>query len=392
MSAEYDGGDGLIARYEHGFGLLARTNAAGNPAYYTFSAIGHTTVPTNAPVLAWIANQTINVGEPLAITNVLVSGTPVGSFIFNLGYPAPAGASINPSNGMFRWTPNCSQASRTNVITVWVTDSGNTNLLDAVTFQVVVGECVQPQWGRIVMQTCETNQVPLFLLSTVPLTNVEMTLEVLGGRLENLSLETLLPEICTATIEAGVPRTPPLSPSGGEGGRDGLPGRPPESGGSSESARLAVAPYLAAAGPAVRPYLLRFATCTNQFLMGTQHLAWLHFTAVCTQSSAFVNLEIPETVGTQPDGTPARNFAPVAGRVVIIGEEPLLEAVMGTNRQPELILYGQVGTTNVVEANPNLDNASGWQPRCQVTLTNLFQTFACEGVTNRTMFYRARRE
>ena len=115
--------------------------------------------------------------------------------------------------------------------------------------------------------------------------------------------------------------------------------------------------------------------------------------AGCPQSSAFVNLEIPETVGTQPDGTPARNFAPVAGRIVIIGEEPLLEAVTGANRQPELILYGRVGTTNLVEANADLGNPNGWHAACQVTLANLFQSFVCEGVTNCcTLFFRARRE
>ncbi len=51
VAAEYDGGGSLIARYEHGLGLLARADAAGNPAFYTFSAIGHTselTDPTGA--------------------------------------------------------------------------------------------------------------------------------------------------------------------------------------------------------------------------------------------------------------------------------------------------------------------------------------------------------
>jgi len=42
VAAEYDGSAGLIARYEHGYGLLSRTDVAGDPAYYTFSAIGNT--------------------------------------------------------------------------------------------------------------------------------------------------------------------------------------------------------------------------------------------------------------------------------------------------------------------------------------------------------------
>jgi hypothetical protein len=47
---------------------------------------------------------------------------------------------------------------------------------------------------------------------------------------------------------------------------------------------------------------------------------------------------------------------------------------------------------NVVEANADLGNTNGWHAACQVTLTNLFQSFPCEGTTNRTMFYRARKD
>jgi RHS repeat-associated protein len=39
---EYDAGGALIARYDHGFGLLDRTDATGAAAWYTFDAIGNT--------------------------------------------------------------------------------------------------------------------------------------------------------------------------------------------------------------------------------------------------------------------------------------------------------------------------------------------------------------
>jgi RHS repeat-associated protein len=38
---EYDGTGNLLAHYDHALGLLSRTDAAGNPAYYTFDAIGN---------------------------------------------------------------------------------------------------------------------------------------------------------------------------------------------------------------------------------------------------------------------------------------------------------------------------------------------------------------
>lgn len=45
--AEYDCNENLVARYDHGYGLLARTEATGIPAYYTFDAIGSTSEITD---------------------------------------------------------------------------------------------------------------------------------------------------------------------------------------------------------------------------------------------------------------------------------------------------------------------------------------------------------
>ena len=47
VAAEYDGGGALVARYVHGQGLVARIDAAGDPAYYAFDATGHTRQLTN---------------------------------------------------------------------------------------------------------------------------------------------------------------------------------------------------------------------------------------------------------------------------------------------------------------------------------------------------------
>ena len=72
-------------------------------------------------------------------------------------------------------------------------------------------------------------------------------------------------------------------------------------------------------------------TFANQIIpvpMGLNHYeARLPFTAVTNQQSAFVTLSLDDTVGLQPDGTAVRNFAAQSGRVVVIGEEPLVEAL-----------------------------------------------------------------
>jgi hypothetical protein len=138
-------------------------------------------------------------------------------------------------------------------------------------------------------------------------------------------------------------------------------------------------------------YALTLSTCSNQSLIGTQQIAWLHFTAVSNQSSAFVSLKLDNTVGQQPDGAEVRNFAPQAGRVVVVGEEPLLEAILATNRQPALILYGKPGPDYVIQGKPRLDPALPWQVVWQGTQTNLFQQIQPIGGTNRMMFFRAKR-
>ena len=231
----------------------------------------------------------------LVLTNMLVRGTPVGEWRFSLGDGAPDGASVNATNGIFQWKPTCSQASRSYPITVWVSDTGNPNLLDATSFTVAVSECVVPSLGTVVLRAGDSGQVPVHLLSTVALTNLTMTVDAPAGRLTNLSIEPIVSPICAATL---VP-----SPTNLVAGQD--------------------------------VFDLSLTTCAGQFLIGTQQVAWLHFTAVSNLPSAFVDLNLDNTVGYQQDGTPVRNFAPQSGRLVVVGEEPLLQAVftaMATRR------------------------------------------------------------
>src|SRR5262249_35931 len=55
VAAEYDGNGRLIARYDHGYGLLSRTATNGSTNYYGFSAIGSTSELTDGS--AAVANS-----------------------------------------------------------------------------------------------------------------------------------------------------------------------------------------------------------------------------------------------------------------------------------------------------------------------------------------------
>ena len=92
----------------------------------------------NPPVLAAIPNQTITAGMTLTITNSATD--PNGSpevLTFSLGAGAAANASINPTNGIFVWTPTQSQAG-TNAFSVIVTDNGLPPLSATQSFSVAV--------------------------------------------------------------------------------------------------------------------------------------------------------------------------------------------------------------------------------------------------------------
>jgi hypothetical protein len=110
---------------------------------------------------------------------------------------------------------------------------------------------------------------------------------------------------------------------------------------------------------------------------------------VPNQSSAFVSLKLDNGVGLQPDGTEVRNFAPQSGRLVVVGEEPLLEAVRTGNRRGALILYGPPGFSYEIQTRTRLISPPGWQPLMQVTLTNLFQIFSGIDLSGPSRFYRA---
>ncbi|MSU57339.1 MAG: DUF11 domain-containing protein [Pedosphaera sp.] len=93
-----------------------------------------------APVLAAISNFTIFEGETLTFTNVATdSDSPSNALVFSLA-SAPAGASVNLTNGVFTWTTTEADGPGTNVIAVVVTDDGTPSLSATQSFTVTVLE------------------------------------------------------------------------------------------------------------------------------------------------------------------------------------------------------------------------------------------------------------
>ena len=95
------------------------------------------------PALAAISNYSIHAGMTLLFTNTATdSDIPTNKLTYDI-FPGPIGATVDPTNGIFKWTPDNSFAGTTNSVTVVVTDDNPQavnaqQLSDAKTFQVYV--------------------------------------------------------------------------------------------------------------------------------------------------------------------------------------------------------------------------------------------------------------
>jgi endonuclease G len=78
------------------------------------------------PTLNAIANQTVYVGDTLSFTSVGNDlDLPPQGLSYSLVGSVPAGAAINPTSGVFSWTPTAAQGGHIYTLTVRVTDDGS---------------------------------------------------------------------------------------------------------------------------------------------------------------------------------------------------------------------------------------------------------------------------
>lgn len=98
----------------------------------------------SAPVLASIANQTVD--EETALNFTASAGDtdlPANSLVYSL-VNAPAGASINASTGAFKWTPTEAQGAGSFNVTIRVTDNGAPSLSAEQSVTITVREVNKP--------------------------------------------------------------------------------------------------------------------------------------------------------------------------------------------------------------------------------------------------------
>jgi hypothetical protein len=327
------------------FYTVARDNTGQVEPVPTTADVVVTTPPNSPPELAPITNSVMSVNQRLVITNAAFDPDfPAQTLTFSLAQ-GPANAHIDTVSGVFRWTPACGQGNSTNVVSVRVTDNGlPVNLSATQTFLVVVRECVEASLGNTALLAGSANAVPIRLLSTVELTNLAFIVGYPASRFTNFSL----------TVDTQQVSAPLLVESNGQ-------------------------------------VHIELTLPANRILYGPTNVGELGFTAVARQSSAFVPLLITDIDGLKPDGAPVANAIGNAGRVVVIGAEPLLEAWRLPSGQVQLTVYGPPGVTVRLETTTNLAETASWTTWRDVTLSGLSTNVSPVPSSSQTLFIRARR-
>ncbi len=299
---------------------------------------------TRPPIFQPLSNFLAEVLLPLKVTNVATDpNIPPNHLTFQI-VGGPKGSLINRTNGAVVWVPSRSQAHSTNCFTILATDDGNPPMSAVNTFAVIVGDYLELSLGRFVVRSGDTGSVFITVTNTTGVTNISASLFVPPDALTGLGLSGVAPGIQFAT----------LTDQGG-----GL---------------LSVS----------------FSPTNGQSIQASQVLGHLDFTVVATQSM-FVPLVISNVVAIQSNGVPLVRTLAGSGRVAVVANEPLLEAVASTNLQPFLILYGQTGSNYVVQSttDPAIQSAS-WRTAWQGQPTNLSQVLPLTITNNQNvLFFRS---
>ncbi len=307
------------------------------------------------PVLATISNADVRPDDTLQF-EITASDPDGDQLTLSLDPGAPAGASIkksgplfynwirtnnviNSTNGTFLWTPTRAQASTTNFFTVRVTDNGAPQMSVTQTFTVIVLDYLEVTLGSTNVIGGTSTDVPINLASSDDVTNLMFTIQWPASRFTNSAVAMTAPTIGSASLQDQITNL-----------------------------------------------LITIQMPPGQVLQTTQQIAQLSFLAVTNQASAFVPLPVASVSAIKPDGSAYTNYITHPGRVVVVTDQPLLEAALSTNLSRSLIAYGKLGVTYQLQYTTNLA-LPDWNPLLNYTQTNGVITIGVDS-TDPNIFYR----
>jgi hypothetical protein len=251
---------------------------------------------------------------------------------------------VDATRGILRWTPTRQQAASTNTITLVANDDGNPVLSNSVSFVIYVNDYIETTLGFAAMAGGESTNVPIDIFSSAIVSDLQCSLQFPPERITNVTVTALLPGTASVTLQQQNPGD----------------------------------------------FLLTLTAMPGQTIQGTQHLARLSFSAITNQSSAFVPLHISSVAGTRVGAGLTPSTLANDGRVVIVGDQPLLETLPPTNGNRQLMFYGKRNSTNRIQYATRLGTNVVWTNRATITITtsNQYRVLPVGNSPAPPVFYR----
>jgi hypothetical protein len=271
----------------------------------------------------------------LKITSDVTNNDPL---VYSLGAGAPAGVTINATNGIIAWTPGLAYASTTNYINVIVTDTANLTLSTSETLAVVVTDYLSCQLGCTAVYAGQSGSLPLNVVSSGTVTNVQVALNWPGAALGSPTL-TFYSPVVSGSLQ-------------------------------NQNGQL----------------VIQLQTAASQPLTGTNLAAQINFQSVSGQPSAILSIPVSATSGNTASGTAYVNTVAQAGEVVVVGPQTIMRPYANAATGRTLSLYASPGTYQLVYTTC-LAAPGSWKPLLTYQQTNAVQSIALDS-SNPVVFYR----
>jgi hypothetical protein len=272
-----------------------------------------------APVLEAIPDQMVAEGQLLVLQlRALDVDLPRQTLTYSFAAAPPPAAVLDEVTGLFTWRPADHQGGRSYPVRVAVKDNGTPTLSVTGQFQVFVQDTRNDftvHLGTTNTSAGQSASLPLELESGSDLTRVTFLLELTDPHLINLELHPFGEEVLAASLE-------PLG--------DGL-------------------------------FRVQMRLDPARTQSGIRPVGRLQFDTVQLGRSAAVRLEVDGLAGERLGGEVILNGAARAGRVFVVENEPLLEAVPGAAPGAiSLTLFGKPGARYRLLRSASLSPSSVW--------------------------------
>ncbi|MGV3772120.1 MAG: Ig-like domain-containing protein [Verrucomicrobiales bacterium] len=327
--------------YQLSLNLTNIQDVAGNAGAETLVETWRRTGPNTAPVLEAIGSKIVASESTLMFTNIATDvDIPANKLTFSLEPGAPAGASINATNGVFLWKPTRAQSPGSYQIIVKVTDNGIPALSDTETFTVTVTDYAELNIGEGIVLTGARGAVPVELFASTAVSNLTFVVNLKTNHLTNFTVEALAPEVGSATITK----------------------------------------------VAEGSYRIDVKARSGSLLQSRQEIVEIAFEAL-TRPSAFVKFTATDLTVTKPDRSVIPSLFTRDGRAVVLGAEPLVDGMGGPDRK--LTLFGKPGLTYQLQSTDRLSPGRIWKNETRTTLSGFSEILDLPDSPGAVIFYQA---